>query len=216
MNTQRVQVLVLKIPGLILGLFLFAAGVVMNLYSGLGMSPWGVLQVGLAQNTAFSLGQISQLVGLAVLAIGWRMGFPPGLATFMNMYLIGFFIDMIIRHDLLPKPVTLTQQYLLLIGGISLIGAGSYFYLDPKLGAGPRDGLMMGLVHKTDLPVSIVRGAIELTVLAMGYTLGGPVGVGTLITALTIGYSVQLAFRLGGYDRKAEHMNLYQLMKHLA
>jgi len=216
MTLNRVQDFLLKLPSLFFGLLLFAFGVVLNLYSGLGMSPWGVFQVGLSQSSSFTLGKISQIVGLVVLLIGWSMGFPPGLATFMNMYFIGLFIDKIIQFRIIPEPTSLIQQFLLLFGSIILIGVGSYLYLNPKLGAGPRDGLMMGLVQKTDLPVSIVRGSIEVTVLALGYLLGGPVGVGTLITALLIGYSVQLAFKIGGYDKKAEHLNLYQLVKHLA
>ena len=216
MNHERVQSILLKLPSLFLGLFMFSMGVVMNLNSNLGMSPWGVFQVGLSQSTTLTLGQISQIVGLGVLVVGWAMGFPPGFATFMNMYFIGLFIDKIIQFSLIPEPTVLVSQLLLLLGGIIMIGAGSYFYLNPKLGAGPRDGLMMGLVQKTDLPVYIVRGAIEVTVLVLGYFLGGPVGVGTLVTALTIGYSVQLAFKLGGYDKKAEHLNLYQLVKQIA
>jgi uncharacterized membrane protein YczE len=216
MSLKRIQAFLLKLPSLFIGLFLFALGVVMNLYSDLGMSPWGVFQVGLSQSSTFTLGQVSQIVGLGVLLIGWAMGFAPGLATFMNMYFIGLFIDKIIQFRVIPEPSSLIQQFLQLFGSIVMIGVGSYFYLNPKLGAGPRDGLMMGLVQKTDLPVSIVRGSIEVTVLALGYFLGGPVGVGTFITALLIGYSVQLAFKIGGYDKEAEHINLYQLVKHLA
>jgi len=88
-------------------------------------------------------------------------------------------------------------------------------YLNPRLGAGPRDGLMMGLVQRLGRPVYQVRGAIEVTVLVLGYLLGGPVGVGTLITAFTMGYAVQLAFRLGGYDKDARHMDLYGLIRYL-
>jgi uncharacterized membrane protein YczE len=215
MILNRVQGFLLKLPSLFFGLILFAFGVVLNLYSGLGMSPWGVFQVGLSQSSTFTLGQVSQIVGLGVLLIGWSIGFAPGFATFMNMYFIGFFIDKITQFGIIPEPTSLIQQFLLLFGSIIMIGVGSYFYMNPKLGAGPRDGLMMGLIKKTDLPVSIVRGSIEVTVLALGYLLGGPVGVGTLITALLIGYSVQFAFKIGGYDKKAEHLNLYQLVRYL-
>jgi len=152
MNHERVQSILLKLPSLFLGLFMFSMGVVMNLNSNLGMSPWGVFQVGLSQSTTLTLGQISQIVGLGVLVVGWAMGFPPGFATFMNMYFIGLFIDKIIQFSLIPEPTVLVSQLLLLLGGIIMIGAGSYFYLNPKLGAGPRDGLMMGLVQKTELP----------------------------------------------------------------
>ncbi|MBN2334789.1 membrane protein [Candidatus Bathyarchaeota archaeon] len=206
----------MRLPSLFFGLFLFACGVVMNLYSGLGMSPWGVLSVGIVNVSSLSLGQASQLVGLAVLVIGWLLGFPPGFATLMNMYFIGYFIDVIMAWGLIPLPTGVVSQAALLVGSIVTIGVGSFFYLNPKLGAGPRDGLMMGFVQKTGRPVSHIRGAIEVTVLVIGYLMGGPVGVGTLVSALTVGYSVQLFFQLGHYDREAKHLNLFTLAQFLA
>ena len=204
-----------KLPSLFFGLFLFALGAVMNLYSNLGMSPWGVLQVGLTYRVPLTLGQVSQAVGLVVLIIGWLLGFAPGFATFMNMYFIGLFIDLIMEWGIVPKYGGLPGELALLLGGIVVLGVGSYFYMNPKLGAGPRDGLMLGFIQKLDRPVSHVRGAIEVTVLVLGYFLGGPVGIGTVVTALTVGYSVQLFFRLGRYDKKSRHMNLYELAKSL-
>ncbi|MFH2109691.1 MAG: membrane protein [Candidatus Bathyarchaeota archaeon] len=204
-----------KLPSLFIGLFLFAVGVVMNLYSHLGMSPWGVLQVGIANHVPLTLGQVSQLVGLVVLVIGWVLGFAPGFATLMNMYFIGFFIDLIMEWGLVPRYDSLPGEYLLLLGSIAAIGIGSYLYMSPKLGAGPRDGLMLGFVHKLDRPVSQVRGAIEVTVLVLGYLLGGPVGVGTVITALMVGVSVQFFLRRGGYDSNSRHMSLIELARFL-
>ena len=188
---------------------------VMTLYADLGMAPWGVLQVGLTRYTSLTFGQVSQVVGLAVLVLGWLLGFPPGFGTVMNMYFVGLFMDLIMAWGLVPTPETLPGQLALLVGGILVLGAASYMYLSPRLGAGPRDGLMMGLVQRLGRPVYQVRGAIEVTVLVLGYLLGGPVGVGTLITAFTTGYAVQLAFRLGGYDKDARHMDLYGLVHYL-
>jgi len=187
----------------------------MTLYADLGMAPWGVLQVGLTKYTSLSFGQVSQVVGLAVLVLGWLLGFPPGFGTVMNMYFVGYFMDVIMAWGLVPMPRSLPGQLALLMGGIIVLGAASYTYLNPKLGAGPRDGLMMGLVQRLGRSVYQVRGAIEVTVLVLGYLLGGPVGVGTLITAFTTGYAVQLAFRLGGYDKDAKHMDLYSLVRYL-
>ncbi len=198
-----------------MGLFFFALGVVMTLYADLGMAPWGVLQVGLTRYTSLTFGQVSQVVGLAVLVLGWLLGFPPGFGTVMNMYFVGYFMDQILAWGLVPTPGSLPGQLALLAAGILVLGAASYMYLSPRLGAGPRDGLMMGLVQTLGRPVYQVRGAIEVTVLALGYLLGGPVGVGTLITAFTTGYAVQLAFRLGGYDKDARHMDLYGLVRYL-
>ena len=204
-----------KLPSLFIGLFLFALGVVLNLYSDLGMSPWGVLQVGLTNHVPLTLGQVSQVVGLVVLVLGWLLGFPPGFATIMNMYFIGLFIDAITEWDLVPTHQSPVGQYMLLLGSIVAIGAGSLLYMNPKLGAGPRDGLMLGFVRRLNRPVSHVRGAIEVTVLALGYLMGGPVGVGTVVTALTVGISVQFFLKLGGYQRDADHMSLMELARFL-
>ena len=204
-----------KLPSLYFGLFLFALGADMILYADLGMSPWGVFQVGLMNISGMTFGQASQIVGLGVLILGWGLGFPPGFGTVMNMYFIGYFIDRIIEWGILPQFNNVALQLGLLIGGLAMIGVASYFYLSPKLGAGPRDGLMIGLVQKLNRPVGQVRGGIEVTVLVLGYLLGGPVGIGTVISALTTGYFVQYAFKLGKYDRNAKHMNLYELAKKL-
>jgi len=204
-----------RLPSLFVGLFFFALGIVMTLYADLGMAPWSVLQVGLTKYTPLTFGQVSQVVGLAVLILGWLLGFPPGFGTVMNMYFVGYFMDVIMAWGLVPMPRSLPGQLALLMGGIMVLGAASFMYLNPRLGAGPRDGLMMGLVQRLDRPVYQVRGAIEVTVLVLGYLLGGPVGIGTLITAFTTGYAVQLAFRLGGYDKDTKHMNLYALVRYL-
>lgn len=176
------------------------------------MAPWGVLNVGIAIHTHLSLGQVTQVIGLIVLLIGWGFGFPPGFGTLMNMYFVGFFIDVIMRERLIPQPKSFLEQIVLLVFGVVILSVGSLFYLSPKLGAGPRDGLMMGLVQRYNRSVGEIRSVIEIIVLIIGYLLGGPVGIGTLISALTVGYAVQLAFHIGGYDKMAPHMNLYTLL----
>ena len=204
-----------RLPSLYFGLFLFAAGMVTNLYSGLGMSPWGVFHVGISETSGLTLGQVTQIVGLAVLLLGWALGFPPGFGTVMNMFFVGWFTDRVIEWGLVPKPTDPLEQVMLLLLSVVLIGVGSLFYLRVQLGAGPRDGLMVGLVRRLDQQVWLVRGIIEVVVLVFGYLLGGPVGVGTIVTALTIGYSVQFAFRIGKYEGKSLQMNLWQLYDYL-
>lgn len=204
-----------KLPSLIFGLFLFYFGFVANLNSGLGMYPGGVFSVGVAMHAPLSIGQVTQAVQLTFLILGWLLGFPPGLGTFTDILLSGFFIDLILSSGVIPKPTDFLGQLLLLFLGIGLIGAGLYFYLRVRLGAGPMDGFMLGVLSKIDYPVSVVRGTIEVTFLALGWALRGPIGIGTVITALTIGYSIQLAFKIGGYDPNSKHMNLYDLVKYL-
>jgi len=206
----------MRLPTLIVGLFLFSVGVVMGLYSNLGMSPWGVFQVGLAKILPLTLGQVSQVVGLAVLVLGWALGFPPGLGTVANMYLVGLFIDLVMAWNLLPQPTGLIPQMAMLILGIVVIGVASLLYLRAQLGAGPRDGLMVGLVTKLDRPVSQIRMAIEVTVLVMGFFLGGPVGIGTILNALLTGPVIQRSFKLGGFNPKSEQVDLYKLARILS
>ena len=120
----------------------------MILYADLGMSAWGVFQVGLMNVIGLSFGQASQVVGLGVLIFGWFLGFPPGFGTVSNMFFIGYFIDVIIGLGIVPKFNNIVLQLVLLVAGMAMIGVASYFYLSPKLGAGPRDGLMIGLIQK--------------------------------------------------------------------
>ncbi len=204
-----------RLPSLYFGLFLFAVGPVTSFSSVLGMAPWGVFHVGLSAMSGLTLGQVTQLVGLAVLLLGWGLGFPPGFGTVMNMFFIGWFTDRVIEWGVVPRPTDPVGQAALLLLSIVMVGAGSLFYLRVQLGAGPRDGLMVGLVRKLDRQVWLVRGSIEVSVLALGFLLGGPVGVGTVVTAFTIGYSVQTAFKLGKFEGKSPQMNLWQLYEHL-
>jgi uncharacterized membrane protein YczE len=214
-HEENLRSFLAKLPSLYLGLFLFAAGSVTNLYSGLGMSPWGVFHVGISGLSGLTLGQVSQLVGLVVLLLGWWLGFPPGWGTVSNMFFIGWFTDRIMEWGLVPKPTDPLEQYALLLLSVVLVGAGSLFYMRVQLGAGPRDGLMVGIIRQLNKSVWLVRGSIEVTVLILGYFLGGPVGVGTVVTALTIGYSVQYAFKLGKFEGKSPQMNLWQLYGYL-
>lgn len=191
-----------RMPSLLLGQFLFSLGVVANLNAGLGGRPWDVLCVGVMGYLPLTLGQVAQVLSLVVLVFGWMLGFPPGFSTVTNTYLIGAFIDLIVAWGVVPFPTEPLSRVGLLVFAIGLFAAGSLFYLRVGLGAGPRDGLMMGLVRRLDRSISSVRGGMELTLVALGFLMRGPVGMGTLIMALSLGPAVQLAFSLGGFDSK--------------
>ena len=209
----RLVAILKKLPSLFFGLFLFAAGIVTNLYSNLGMNPWGVLNVGLANHIPLTLGQVSQLIGLLVIVLGWLLGITPGLGTLANMFFVGYFMDLIISWRFLSVPDSFIWQMAFVILSVALLGIGSFFYLRVQLGAGPRDGLMLGLVRRMGRSVWVVRCAMESTVLVLGHLMGGPVGIGTVVTALTVGYSVQFAFRIGRFDSKSPQSNLYDLYR---
>jgi uncharacterized membrane protein YczE len=205
-----------KMPSLMFGLLLYSIGILCTLYSKLGMSPWDVLHMGIVYHSSLTLGQVSELAGLLILIACYFIGVVPGLGSVFNMIFIGLFIDIIEKFKFFSTPDSLLGQILLLILGIFIIGWATFFYLRVNLGAGPRDGLMEGLVKKLKKPVWMIRGIIEITVLIVGYFLGGPAGVGTIILAGCIGFSVQLAFKLGKYDSQStNHMNLIDLYNRL-
>ena len=200
-------------PSLVFGLFIYYLGFVAILNSGLGMYPGGVFTVGVAAHSRLTIGQVNQMVQTTFLMLGWYLGFPPGLGTLADLTLSGIFIDLLISRGIVPTPTGIIGQLSFLFLGVALMGAGTYFYIRVLLGAGPMDGFMLGIHTKTQRPVSVVRGSIEVALLAAGWALGGPIGIGTVITALTIGYSIQIAFRIGEYDPDSKHVNLYELFR---
>ena len=208
--------LLLKMPSLFFGFFLFALAILLALYSKLGMSPWDVLHMGIVNHSVLSFGQTTQLVGFTIIMFSVFLGVIPGIGSVLNMIFICGFIDLIDNTRILKTPGSMVGKIIMLIAAILIMGIATFFYLRVELGAGPRDGLMEGLVRKLNKPVWMIRGSIEIVVLIIGFLLGGPVGIGTLLLAGAIGPSVQFAFKLGKYDsKKAEHMNLITLYKNI-
>lgn len=194
---------------LLWGLFLFGIGIVMTIKSNLGTAPWDALHLGLIHYLPLTLGQVSQLTGILVIVVSYFLGMKPGWGTLANMYFIGVFIDIIMDSKWIPDPIHWSSQIGLLLAGILIIGWGSFFYLSAALGAGPRDSFMVGAITKTGWPVWKIRTVIESTVAIIGYFLGGPIGIGTIIIALTLGPSIQWAFSLMGKKaQEIEHDSL--------
>ena len=183
---------------LLWGLLLFGFGIVLTIKSNLGTGPWDALHLGLIHYLPLSLGQVSQLTGVLVIIASWFLGMKPGWGTIANMYFIGLFIDIFMACQWIPIPSYWYYQFAMLLGGILVIGWASFFYLSAALGAGPRDSFMVGAIHKTGWPVWKVRTLIETSVATVGYCLGGPVGIGTVIIAFTLGPAIQWAFTIMG------------------
>jgi uncharacterized protein len=180
------------------GLWLFAAGVVLGLRSGLGVSPWDVLHDGIRQVTPLSFGAATVLVGVVLVTVALAAGIRPGPGTLANMLAIGAFADAMlatgIAGDLDARPLPL--RLAAVAAGIGLVALGSALYIGAGLGSGPRDSLMLALSARTRVRVGTVRTLIEASVLAVGWLLGGAAGVGTILFAFGIGPAVELAFRL--------------------
>ena len=175
---------------LCLGLIIFGLGEGLLIVSASGASPWSVLAQGLFLNIGFSVGLITIFISFAVLLLWFPLRQKPGIGTILNALIIGLMIDVCIRY--IPTPENYISQILLGAFAVLIVGIGGGIYLVANLGAGPRDGLMIGLQKKTNLPISLVRGLLEISVMSIGWYLGGTVGVGTLLFAFGIGPAVAL------------------------
>ena len=181
---------------LVFGLILFGLGEGLLIVSYAGASPWSVLAQGISLNVNFSTGIITIFVSIGVLLLWLPLKQKPGIGTILNAIIIGLMIDVCINF--VPTPENYINQVFLAIAAVLIVGLGGGIYLVANLGAGPRDGLMVGLQKKTNLPIALVRGAIEITVMSVGWYLGGIVGLGTLLFAFGIGPAVALGLYLVG------------------
>ena len=181
---------------LVFGLILFGLGEGLLIVSFAGASPWSVLAQGISLNVNFSTGIITIFVSIGVLLLWLPLKQKPGIGTILNAIIIGLMIDVCINF--VPTPENYINQVFLAIAAVLIVGLGGGIYLVANLGAGPRDGLMVGLQKKTNLPIALVRGAIEITVMSVGWYLGGIVGLGTLLFAFGIGPAVALGLFLVG------------------
>ncbi|GAB3285608.1 membrane protein [Sinomonas notoginsengisoli] len=191
LTTTRLPI---RLGRLFLGLFLYGIAIALLLRSGLGSSPWDVLGQGIACVSGLSFGTATVAISVVVLA-GWiPLRQRPGWGTLFNTVLIGPFADLGLAW--IPAGHDVAWQAGALAGGLVLLAAASALYIGAGLGPGPRDGLMTGLVGRTGWAVWIVRSGIELSVVALGWLLGGTVGIGTAVFAFGIGPLIQAAMRV--------------------
>lgn len=194
--------IVLCILRLVLGCLVSAIGTVMTFNSNLGLGPWDVLSHGISKIGNVSRGKAHIAIGAMLLVSNGVLGERLGWGTIVSMVLTGIFMDFFMESNLIPIFNGFYLSLLMLLIGLFIIGIGTYLYIGVGLGAGPRDGLMVALTRKTHKSVCLIRGIIEVTAMAIGYFLGGFVGIGTIITALSIGCFVQFAFKLFKFDVK--------------
>ena len=176
------------------GLSLFGLGEGLLIVSFTGASPWSVLAQGISLNVNLSIGMITFLISISVLILWIPLGQKPGMATILNALIIALMIDLCIKF--VPTPSSYYNQLILAIVSVVTVGIGGGIYLVSNLGAGPRDGLMVGLQEKTNLPIALVRATLEISVVSVGWYLGGTVGIGTLLFAFGIGPCVALGLYL--------------------
>ncbi len=176
------------------GLSLFGLGEGLLIVSFTGASPWSVLAQGISLNVNLSIGAITLLISIIVLLLWIPLRQKPGMGTILNALIIAIMIDLCIKY--VPTPSNYIYQLILAVISVIMVGIGGGIYLVSNLGAGPRDGLMIGLQKITNFPIAVVRATLEISVVSIGWYLGGTVGVGTLLFAFGIGPCVALGLFL--------------------
>ncbi len=187
-----------RLARLIAGLFLYGFTMAMMVESTLGLDPWDVFHEGLAEQVPLTFGQVVIAVGALVLLLWIPLRQKPGIGTILNVLIIGLAADFGIA--VIDQPDSIWLRGLLLLGGVVGNGFAGALYIGAQLGPGPRDGLWLGLVRRTGRSVRFWRTVIEVTVLVIGFVLGGTVGLGTVLYALTIGPIVQIFLPLVQVD----------------
>mgnify|MGYP001332026631 FL=1 len=176
------------------GLTLFGLGEGLLIVSFTGASPWSVLAQGISLNVNLSIGTITFFISVGVLSLWVPLGQKPGMGTILNAIIIALMIDLCIKF--VPTPSDYIHQLILAIVSVITVGIGGGIYLVSNLGAGPRDGLMIGLQKISNFPIALVRAILEISVVSIGWYLGGTVGIGTLLFAFGIGPCVALGLFL--------------------
>jgi uncharacterized membrane protein YczE len=175
---------VARLTQLVLGLLLYGVSEAMMLAPGVGVDPWDVFHTGLAKISGIPVGTVLILVGVLVLLLWIPFRQRPGIGTVANVVIIGGVLDLMLSS--MPVPHTLWLRWALFLSGVALNAVATGLYIGAGLGPGPRDGLTTAIAA-TGRPIRVVRTAIELSVLLVGWLLGGNVGIGTVVYALSIG-----------------------------
>lgn len=183
-----------RIAQLLVGLFLYGIAIAMMVRAGIGVAPWDVLTQGLNRQTGISFGLLTVIIGAVVLLLWIPIRQKPGIGTVLNVLLIGPAAD--VGLAVIPQQHEPLLQGLVFLAGLALLAVATGLYIGARLGPGPRDGLMTGIHHRWGWKLWIVRTGIEVTVLTVGWLLGGQVGIGTLAFALLIGPMVGVTLPL--------------------
>jgi uncharacterized protein len=177
-----------------IGLLVMSFGIVLTIKADVGCAPWDVLHIGLYRKFGLTIGTWSIIVGIVILALSSLLVKQlPKLGAFLNMLFVGIFIDMYMMIPYLQTPATIAGRFAMLLIGIVIAGYGMGLYISAKVGAGPRDSLMLALMDLTGWKVQYIRIGMEGVVLLAGWLLGGPLSIGTLIFCVTIGSMAGIA-----------------------
>lgn len=194
---KKIGIRFIKLIG---GLFLYSLGILCTINANIGYSPWDIFHVGLANTLNISIGIATIFTGLAIGILAIILGEKVGIGTLLNMLLIGFFIDLLMKLGIIHKTENFFIGILMMIIGLSVIALATFLYISSGFGAGPRDSLLVAITKKTNLQIGLCRGIIEFSALIIGWKLGGKVGFGTVLSAGAIGLFIQIVFKILKFD----------------
>lgn len=202
---------------LVFGLFLFALGSFLTIQANIGLASWEAFSIGIADLTNQTYGNILIISGLVILVVDVALKEKIGFGTILNTILIGTFVDMIQAANIIPQMTNFFSGVVLLLLGQVSICVGSYFYIGASLGCGPRDALMVALGKRMpNVPIGIVRGVIEGTVLLIGWLLSAKIGIGTVISVFGISFILETTFKILHFDvTNVEHESVVDTVKAL-
>ncbi len=188
MKERKRYELIIRWSAFFIGIAVMAFGIALTIKAELGLAAWDVLHVGLMLNFGLTIGSWSVIVGFFILAVSSLLiKRLPKIGAFLNMLFVGLFIDLYLYLPIIVTPQSFAKQLIMLIAGIIVFGIGLGLYISSDFGAGPRDALMLALTELTKFKVQHVRFVLELFVLCIGWLLGGPVFIGTVIITVMIG-----------------------------
>lgn len=183
-----------------IGQFLYALGITMTINADQGMSPWTVFHQGVGLQLGLTIGQATILVGFVIIIINFMFKEKIGWSTVANMALVGIYIDLLMFNNLVPIFKNIYLSYIMMFMGMFLVGYSTAIYVGVGWGSGPRDGLVSVIKKRTPLSVKTIRSGIESLALVFGFFMGGKVGIGTAVMAISVGFFVNMAFRLANFD----------------
>jgi uncharacterized membrane protein YczE len=188
----------------------------MTMKANLGFAPWEVLHQGIAGTFGLTIGKVSIIAGFTICVICLLFGEKFGLGTVLDMLLVGIFLDFNLSLNFIPQMHSFLSGAALMMAGLFIISFGIFFYISSGFCAGPRDSLMVAIERKTGLAVGISRAILETSAVFIGWLLGGPVGIGTILSAFGISFFIQTVFSLLKFDpAKVQHETLYATLKAL-
>ena len=179
------------------GLFIFAFGLHLTIKASIGVAPWDTVFLGIASKTPLTYGLAAMLTNVFILAVDIAMGESIGFGTFIDAVVTGLFVDLIDASRVVPDIQSVTVGALVLILGLFIMAVGQYFYMTAGQGCGPKDSFVVGVGKRMPrVPIGAVQIGIQAAVLILGFVLGGPIGLGTLLSVVFMGTTMQIVFRL--------------------